>query len=871
MKKIISVIVLFAMMLSAQMSAFAEENAKNPYEKINFVDADYTSAGVKGGPMLKDVDGSNASADYWGLQSVGGKYAAFGGVELDGVKSINIAYSAMWNETLATIYIEPAGQYTLSDLTVTNGKIDGLTEKAGKWNKPNNSWDEAVMSTVEISGGASLKGTYDIIISFGDEANANYWYFWFDEADEAPLNNKIRFVDADYTNAGVKGGPMLKDVDGSNASADYWGLQDVDGKYAAFENIKLNGLKHISVASSIMYYDALSTIYIVPHGEYDLSSITTSGGKISSLTETVGIWNKVNNNWNEAVLYSADVENGKSFVGMYDVIFTFSENACANFWYFSLEGFPPFDSECTIESFLGEENMQSVSPYADKIIITFDAEMDESTINENNIYFVNSSGEKPPFTFEYSGGRYIMHISELLGENENYSVIVSKNVANSSGEKNKSDKIFGFKTSQISTDGDKLVFLEEDFEDGISNWSASGNVYSRTVDSNGVLSVELNAGSGQNYGRYTFDEVIGSGKIGISARVQPGSNGGNTFIELNDTELKAFPLLFVEWSGTVTSGKGFAEAGYNFDKTVALDKWYTVNAIVDLDTRSVEVTLTDEENDVTYNAPNVRLGIASDGTNISNISAITLKVANNSATTSYFDDISIKRVVDAPNIGEDDISFINVKGEKEMVYSSIDPSLSKIIINFNSYMNAETLDENSIYLEDASGNAVSFVRMYEKGKYTLYLKDRLSPETDYTLYISKDVENLKGETLANDINAAIRTTKGYVKLELTDIKVNNKVVESINQIVKGNRALIEADYINSTHDDAKLYFVVAYYGDSELKNVEYITKDIDKSIKAQTYTLEHTIRDLDGVDSISVMSWNGFGSMRPISKSIAVK
>ena len=289
-----------------------------------------------------------------------------------------------------------------------------------------------------------------------------------------------------------------------------------------------------------------------------------------------------------------------------------------------------------------------------------------------------------------------------------------------------------------------------------------------------------------------------------------------------------------------------------------------------MDTRNVKVTLKDE-NGSTYTAPNVRLGIASDNSNISDISGIILKVANNSTTTSYFDDVTIKRVVDEPYVGEGDISFIDIKGENETVYSSIDPSLFKVVINFNSYMNVETLNENSVYMEDASGNRVSFVRRYEKGSYALYLRDNLLPESTYKLHINKDVKNLIDQTLQNDIDLTITTTKGYVKLGLSGIMVNGRAVGAISQVSAGNTAKITAYYINSTSSDVKLYFVIAYYGDSELKNVEYITKDVDKSIKAQTYTFEHIIRELNGVDSISVMAWNGFASMRPVSKSIAVK
>ena len=244
MKRMVSIIMVLSMMLCfVPIFPYAEEGAINPYEKLEFFKADFKTSGFH-----EEISADKES----GVGGIANQYLVFKNVDFGetGVKSVEVKYAS---EQISYIhmYAVDAGTdtsaYTCADdgsgiAELNDQKI--LTES----NAGTNSWTAANTKTININNGRMITGKKDLVVAFGEYGN--YFSMKFTKGDAYDAYSPIRFVDASYTNAGVNGGPMKTEADGSTVTEDYRGLQDVSQKYAVFKSVALNGISKVNVSRS---------------------------------------------------------------------------------------------------------------------------------------------------------------------------------------------------------------------------------------------------------------------------------------------------------------------------------------------------------------------------------------------------------------------------------------------------------------------------------------------------------------------------------------------------------------------------------------------------------------------------------------------
>lgn len=332
MKKFFLVLTLLSMFMTSVCLSVQAEDTSSPYEKLNFVDADYKTVGSS---SEKSDDGDT------GVGGVTNKYLIFRNVDFgnDGAAAVEIKYSSEADSTIY-LYAVDIGANTAYECE-SDGSIAALAGKQLRAYSCRNTgtWTAQATKYTKLTNKIQAKGKKDLVVSFG--GYGNFYSLKFEEnAENTKFDpySPMKFADASYTNANVSDDSMQKYADGTAVTGDYRGLNDVSGKYAAFKDVELNGVTRINVTSSVMWDSSLSTVYIVPANTTDVTALTVTGGKVDGLTEVKGVWNTKNNSWVDAQTLGEDIANGKSYIGTYDIIVSFSDNSSANYWNIYFEG-----------------------------------------------------------------------------------------------------------------------------------------------------------------------------------------------------------------------------------------------------------------------------------------------------------------------------------------------------------------------------------------------------------------------------------------------------------------------------------------------------------------------------------------------------
>lgn len=522
------------------------------------------------------------------------------------------------------------------------------------------------------------------------------------------------------------------------------------------------------------------------------------------------------------------------------------------------------------------QSWEDASIASNTVTINFGKEMNADTLNAQNVYIENTAdSSRVNHTAEYADGVYTMNLGEMLKADAEYKIVISKDVETIEGGKNDTDITFTFTTKAPVIESDTALNLTLDFDD-LTAFDSSFVTNSKSAlvaDEEGGMMLEqgLTTADDNLVTWYKLPQSISTGKYELSYSFKPGTGiQTNVMATTASANMHNF-FATMSKTGALYYGST-SDPSALLAEGCALDSWYDVKVTFDLDTGTSTVVITDENDNEWTKTRELKWCSTTSGTQIPEMSRIGIQVWSKTESASYLDNISFKQVVATPVVTAESITLSTVDGEVAENFTAVSPLTNKVSIDFGTMMDAKTLTYENIKLTNkATGVVLDYTPTYADGVYTINLPAILEANTTYTLTVSKDVKNAIDVTLGDDVVIDFTTTDGVTKATLKNVTVDNAEITALNQLQKGDNLSICFDYANSTNEDKTLYVIAAYYYDNGLVNVDYITEAVSKDITCGTYKVSHTVGEIELIDSIKIMAWDGFDTMKPLSKSLVIK
>lgn len=531
------------------------------------------------------------------------------------------------------------------------------------------------------------------------------------------------------------------------------------------------------------------------------------------------------------------------------------------------------------------QSHDAVNPLSSNIKVDFGMEMDEATMHSDSIYLENTqTGKKVGYAASYADGIYEMKLAEKLAGSSTYNLVIKNTVKSAEGCANAEDLTFAITTSAgvvIEPDSTSFPYNEE-FDDYAaktdmpSNWAIHANHDLIDEEDGSGKMLQVVSPTAWSISRYTFDNPVTDGKIEIKYSMKPST--GTAFVAYmqssDSNSNNYYPLTHMNQDDTnfymLTGTNVWSEtrAEYQLLGKIPAEGahvWYDVTAVVDVTNKKAQVTVVTPDGTVVQSPNNV---FTIFNTNMTNVSNIYFQIWGDG--TVAIDNFSVKKIMEDPSVTDESVTLTTAMGEVEENFSAVNPLVNKVSINFNTDMDVNTLTSENIKLTKGE-TEIPYTASYKAGVVTLNLDEILEENSDYVLTISENVANANGVALGESASISFTTKAAQMKAVLSGVKSGDTEITKLSQLAEGDVVTIEMDYENSTGKDKKVYIIACYYIDDMLVSAEYIEKVVDKDIKAATYKCEHTVADTENVDTLKIMAWDGFDTMRPVSPLLILK
>ena len=542
-----------------------------------------------------------------------------------------------------------------------------------------------------------------------------------------------------------------------------------------------------------------------------------------------------------------------------------------------------------------QSDLANVSMLTDKVVVSFSEAMNRDSVNENTVYIENEAGNKVSCGAELDNTDkiYTMTIPSILKAGT-YKVVVTAD-ALSAMDAQATAAEFEFTVSEETP-----ALPEEDYtENFILNFDNMEEGAASDID--GVIKYNTGVGAKIVSGGVTGNCLSVTPKNSISEKDGiGGANNWSVFFNKIDTDTNAnqvkieydVKLLDTETASSAAYGGYYAADKEYSVKTGTTRAW--ANRIGTINSNLMEST---KENigsaiddlsgwiKVTYlydKATNTMTGSYSqNGVTINSgvrdmskrgmVKAFILGSAD-AGEEIYLDNFAVTYIYNNPSVTAENITISDVQGNIQNNWNNLDLRTKNIKIDFGAVMDTATLNNTNVYLsKDGGVTKVAYVPSYEEDAYVMSIVETLEKNTKYTLYVSKDVANVKGVTLDEAVSFEFTTGKGIRRAELMAVKVGDKKVTSVNELMSVTKAKVEVDYSNTTGEDQKINIIIAFYAGNTLKTVEIVEPEIDGDVVSMTYIYDFNLpTDMSDVTSVKVMAWSSFGEMIPLSDSIEI-
>jgi len=533
------------------------------------------------------------------------------------------------------------------------------------------------------------------------------------------------------------------------------------------------------------------------------------------------------------------------------------------------------------------QNPAEVSAAANKITVTFDKEVKESTVGQSTIKILDKDGEEVVYNGTLSGNVYTMVPNDVFGAGLDYTVLVDGVESKYGAKMAKKELVFtiagepALDNSDVATDF--ALNFEEDavgsaFENDkvtldnvtavITNTEADGNFLRIScVDKESTTKNTVRIAAFDN--AETANKIVISYKARVPEATEGAASGWATMPSLN-SKIRGFNAngnVLNTWA--VRARGDMVQAGDTASSTIgAGTDWFTVEHVID---NTVDAAVK-ENLTTTITIADGTEHTASKKYAYTDLDSYEL-VVTDTTILDYVDvdDFQIEYIYNVPAVTAEDVVFVSAEGEDVTDLNNVPSTAKAVRIDFGATMNTETITDSTVYITKKGDTAkVAYVPTYTGTELKLTLSADLDLNAEYELCITPDVKNVKGDAIA-DTKIPFKTGKGEFKATLSGIKAKatGTPITTVQGLAAAGESTVEISYSNSTKEAKTLNVIIAYYKGNVLSKAEIVKADkIDAEITSMTYKYDFVPASLTDITDVKVMLWEDFKTMESLSNSI---
>ena len=501
---------------------------------------------------------------------------------------------------------------------------------------------------------------------------------------------------------------------------------------------------------------------------------------------------------------------------------------------------------------------------------------------------VKLDGKELSGTLSDDGLEYNIPLTEGLNQGDTHTLSVAAGVVAINEKVSPSEK-----WTASFTVKDSLLLFEEDYEGNevtaYRDFIGSGGKCTVTEENTGNHYGKIDTNN-WNRGGYSFDEVT-SGKVKISfnymfddvsviddnetgatssAFVRFGHEYGAVNRYLNDP----LTLLGRYRSEMVFAKSASTDSAFRLGH-VSADKWYSYDAILDIDNRTINLTVSTDDGTMKV-FREIPLRENTDTTSATGSGNMWNNWPNVNTFDSFIfvrkinvDNINISRYYDNPAVTANDIRLLHTNGTEETDMSKIDPSVTQLEIDFGEKMRLSSLSENTVSLAEEDGTVVKCVRSLDKKGSIYTLKfDGLKAMKKYMLTVSADVANAAGKTMGEEAVVTFTTGAGNFSGTITGVTANGQNVTALSALDGDVKVNVELSNASGTDKIAAVYII--YYGaDNKLVGAIACKPIATPNGTTETEEVDFRLTKPDGAEHADILLWSADDT--PLQKALQLR
>lgn len=399
----------------------------------------------------------------------------------------------------------------------------------------------------------------------------------------------------------------------------------------------------------------------------------------------------------------------------------------------------------------------------------------------------------------------------------------------------------------------KTGFTEYDFENYSQTWGRYvGEVSSVEADKEHGSSLSLRIDDSANGWIYRYFEEKTNGTLTFKYSVHPnatddkGACSHNQVFFANNWNCGNGQYAGVEFyeDGHVTSG-GSTVGSFEFDK------WYKCETTINIDTTEMTTRIWDSEGEM--------VGLPVKSSYAAGILNCIIVKNYHGKNGMLFDDLEVTYRDANPTVDAKDVIIYDYDDEIIEDMDSVPVSAQKIKIDFGASINPDTIGVDNVYLISADGRKVKTSNSVLGRVCTICLDEKLETETEYELFLSKNIANNEENTLGENIKISIITAPGTLETFFEAVKIAGKTVD-ISKFKGGTQFNVTLEMVNTLKNKQIPYLVTAYYDEGYMVDITYTPIEIDSEktgFVCGTVSLSETVpRDIAYFDTIKMFLWS---------------
>lgn len=319
----------------------------------------------------------------------------------------------------------------------------------------------------------------------------------------------------------------------------------------------------------------------------------------------------------------------------------------------------------------------------------------------------------------------------------------------------------------------------------------------------------------------------------------------------------------------VTEGKIYAGDHAKQLAPLKVDTWYDVDAVFNLNTKTYTVSISDGTD--TIKSGNLIFG----NTDMTDINSVRMQCWSKVNANADFDNLSIKSSMAVPEITENSVTFYNANGDATNELTNVSTGTSKIVIDFKTYMDADSLDGIKL-INKKTNTEVAVTAQKTQKTYEMVLDKLLEGNTTYALIIPGTVKNRNDIALGEDktVTFVTESSAGGLSVKIANISNGEQEVSTLTDLIAAGAATtISLNYQNGTEpqNDTNICVITSYYSGERLVKTSVMNKTVSKDIVNTVLKYDMPIESKDGVDCIKVFVWDTVNNMKPYCKNAVFK